>query len=246
MRRKSADIAVAVAVAILGAATLRVHMPGPVIVILGLGLFAAVGYVWSEVLLSPTAPAFERAMVAAGLALLAPIFGGIAVYAAKVPLHRAAWVALLAALIIVGVVVLGIQRLWGAKPAAPPQPGRDLPVRHVFAFGMAVVIATAAVALSVRSAETQKYPGYTQLWMSPVVNNPLRANLGVTNQEGGTLEYRLVLLAQGKVSDTWNVILANGGTWRRTIPYTTKSSLTADLYRLPNLTQPYRHVDNGG
>lgn len=250
MRRKNADIAVAALIAVLGCAAAAARMPGPVVVVLGICLFAAPGYVWEEVLLSRRAAPVERAMVATGLALLAPIFGGIAVYAAKIPLHRGAWVGLLAALTIVGTVVVAIQR--GGRtpePAAPPKPGRagaGLPARHLVAYGAAGIIAIVAIVLSVHSAETQRYPGYTQLWMAPVVKDPVKASLGVTNQQGSTVQYRLVLKLKGKVSDTWNMALANGQTWQRTIPYTTKYSMTADLYRLPNLSQPYRTVDNGG
>lgn len=247
MRRNYLDIAVAVAIAVLAVVAVAAHLPGPVIVVLGIGLFAAPGYVWAELILSAAAPVFERVMVATGLALVAPILGGLAIYGLKISLHRAAWVGLLAALTIIGSVVL-LVRGRGPAPVAAPQQARrrELPRRHLATFGAAGVIGIAALALSVHSAETQKYAGYTQLWMSPVIKNPQQANLGVSNQEGSTLKYRLVLLRKGKQSATWNLTLTNGETWQQTIPYTTQYSVTADLYRLPNLTKPYRTVDNGG
>jgi hypothetical protein len=171
----------------------------------------------------------------------------LAVYAVGIPLHRAAWVGLLAALAMVGAAALWIQRRGAEVSVTSNQPSKvALPRRTLFAFGAAVVIAAGSVTLAVLSANAEKYPGYTQLWMSPVVNSPLEAHLGIANQQGSTLAYRLVLLRKGKVSAAWNLTLTNGHSWQCTIPYTTRYSIVADLYRIPDIQQPYRSVDNGG
>jgi hypothetical protein len=215
-------------------------------IVFGIGLFAAPGYVWSDVFLSPGATALERIGVATGLALIVPILGGLALFAAGIPLHRASWVGLLAGITIVGAAVMAIQRR-AAEPSVPSQRAKRgrLAVWHAVAFGAATAIAVGAVALAVVSADTQKYPGYTQLSLSPLQDKPVTASLGVTNQQGSTLQYRLVLLRKGRVSASWNFTLADGQTWRRTIPFTDKYLIAADLYRLPDLSHPYRNVGNG-
>jgi hypothetical protein len=246
MRHNHADVAVAGGIAILGYAAAMANLPAAVMIVLGIGLFAAPGYVWSEVLLSPRVTGLERIAVATGLALMTPIFGGLVLYAAGIPLRRTSWTGLLAVVTLVGVMALTIQRWKTELPASARQaPAGRHPAWHAAAFGAAAVITIGAVALAVAGAEAQKYPGYTQLWMSPLQQEPLAASLGVTNQQGSTMQYRLVLLRKGQVSATWNLTLASGQTWQRTITFTDKYSVVADLYRLPDLSHPYRNVTNG-
>jgi hypothetical protein len=101
------------------------------------------------------------------------------------------------------------------------------------------------VGIAVASAEAQKYPGYTELWMTPVRTDQNAAILGVTSEQGGATRYRLVLRRKGRVSSTWNLSLASGQTWQRTISFTSKYLIDADLYRLPDMSRPFREVDNG-
>ena len=267
VRRNYSDIAAAEAIAILGCVAFFAHLPEPVMVILGLGLFAAPGYVWSEVFLTSQNRGLERVAIAAGLALMVPVFGGMGLYAAGIPLNRTAWVGLLSVVTLTGAAVALITRRRRPDDPAPPRetqrgpgrrrpgrarPGRVRPARrrwwptwNAVAFGAAAVIAAGAVGLAVASANAQKYPGYTQLWLAPRPGQPGHASLGVDNEQGGTTTYRLVLRRQGRVSATWTLTLASGQTWQRTISYTTSLAMAADLYRLPDLRDPYRQVGNG-
>jgi hypothetical protein len=113
------------------------------------------------------------------------------------------------------------------------------------AFGAAAAIVASAVGLAVFSAETQKYAGYTQLWLAPLPAKASTATLGVDNEQGDPARYRLVVRRRGRVTATWNLNLASGQAWQRTISYATSYAITARLYRLPDLTTPYRQVDNG-
>ena len=247
LRRNHSDIAVAEVIALLGCVAFFVHLPAPLMIVLGLGLFAAPGYVWSEVFLGPRVQGLERVAVATGVALLVPVFGGLVLYAAGIPLHRTAWIGLLSVVTLAGAGVvlitrrrageLGESRSRTVRPHWSPWPAA--------AFGAAVVIAAAAVGLAVASAEAQKYPGYTELWMTPLRTDQDVATLGVTNEQGGATRYRLVLRRKGRVSATWNLSLANGQTWQRTISFTDTYLIGADLYRLPDTSQPFREVDNG-
>jgi len=247
MNRKNLDLVIAVVIAVLGAAAAAANAPVAVTIILGAGLIAAPGYLWTEVLLKRLGSVFERVMVGTALALMLPIFGGLVMYAAGISLHRDAWLGLLAGGTIVGAVALAVLRR-KSEPAETETPAKlkvNLPVRHALIYGAAAVLAVATIFIAVISADNQSQSGYTQLWMAPVKNEAV-ASLGVNNQQGGTVAYRLQLLKKGKVSATWNLTLTNGQTWQRDIPYTSKYSLAANLYRLPNLSDPYRTVGNNG
>lgn len=245
MRRNHVDIAIADAIAILGCAALFVHLPGPAMIVLGLALFAIPGYVWSEVFLGPDIEGLERVAIAIGLALMVPVFGGLGLYAARIPLHRAAWTGLFAIATLAGTAVVLLTRRTPEEEPRQETKRKRWSAWHAVAFGLAAVIATGAVGLAVVSAKIQKYPGYTQLWLSPLPANPDTASLGVTNQQGGTIQYRLVLKRKGRVSATWNLTMTNGQTWQHDISFTDSYPIVADLYKLPDLSHPYRNVDNG-
>jgi hypothetical protein len=165
--------------------------------------------------------------------------------AAGVPLRRPAWVILLAALALAGDIVLAARER--SVPSAVvawrslrwPRLGW-----HALIYAAAIVVAAGAVVLSLASAASQHYPGFTQLWLSPD-KSQANASLGVRNQQGGAERYRLVLLRKGRASQTWNLNLANGQTWQRTIPISVDYSTAANLYLLPDGTHPYRYVSTG-
>ena len=112
-------------------------------------------------------------------------------------------------------------------------------------FAAAVLVAAGAVGLAAVGAARQPQPGFTQLWLSPQRPGARTLSLGVTNDQGRTTSYRLVLQRDGQVIDTWNLTLGDGRTWQRQVPFTGKQALTAGLYRLPDLTHPYRYVSVG-
>lgn len=242
MRRNQADIAVAAVVPVVyfGAATLGA--PAAVLAVLGLVLAACPGYVWAEVLLSPQVTGLERAAVAAGLALAVPIIGGLALAAAGIPLHRTTWAALFAGAALLGdAVLLGLRRTGRRAPPGARQRAPRLATRQAVALGTALVIAAGAVVLAVAGATRQQHPGFTQLWLlaGPHAHT---ASLGVSNHQGTTTRYRLVLLHKARVSATWNLTLSNGQSWQRVIGVSDTGTVAARLYRLPDLAHPYRYV----
>lgn len=282
-RYRNIDIAIAAIVAILGGLAAAKNMPGQVTIPLGTALFFAPGYLWSEAILSQQLPGIERAMTTVGMALIFPILGGFLFYGLHIPLFKSSWVGLLVVLTLLGVVAVAIQRLRGVPVDQPQQPRRTQPpprqggpvVLHSFIFGLAAVVGIGAVAFSVKNAEAQKFPGYTMLSMTAVVNNTAaqnaailsndpaaqdaaalaadnaqgkatQAHLVVTNHQGVPEQYLLKLLRRGKVTNTWPITLNDGQTWHKTIAWTTNYSMLADLYLLPNTSTPFHYVNNGG
>jgi hypothetical protein len=281
-RNRNLDIAIAAIVAILGGLAAAKHLPGQVTIPLGTALFFAPGYLWSEAILSQRLPGIERAMTTVGMALIFPILGGFLFYGLHIPLFKSSWIGLLVVLTLLGVVAVAIQRLREAPAGQPQQPRRNQPpprqsgsvVLHSFIFGLAAVIGIGAVAFSVKSADAQKFPGYTMLSMTAIVNNSAaqnaailsndpaaqdaaaraadnaqaaatQAHLIVTNHQGVPEQYQLKLLQKGKVTNTWPITLNDGQTWQMTIAWTTNYSLLADLYLLPNTSTPLHYVNNG-
>ena len=255
MNRDNIDYIAAIAIALFECAAFAAHAPSPVTIILGLALFAAPGYLWSMVILGRKPTTLEGVVVACILAFIVPIFGGLGLYVWGIRLHVAVWIGLFTAATVIGSVALAIQRRAveppvervTKAPVADRQAGmKPWRLPHAIAFCAAALIAATAVALAVFGAQAQKYPGYVQLWLTPQQNdNSQSAALGVTNEQGHTVQYRLVLLEKGRVRSAWNLTLTNGQTWQQTVPYTIAYSMVADLYKLPDVSKPYRTVNNG-
>src|SRR5437764_1101869 len=85
-----------------------------------------------------------------------------------------------------------------------------------------MLVAAGAVGLAVAGAARQPQPGFTQLWLSPQRQDAHTLSLGVTNDQGRTTSYRLVLRRDGRVIDSWNLTLGAGRTWQRSVPFTGK------------------------
>jgi hypothetical protein len=262
---RNVDIFVAGGAALLGGAAYVAHVPGPVQVVLGIALFFAPGYLWSEAILIQRLSTLERFLTSAGLALIFPIIGGFLFYGLRIPLFRSAWVGMLVVLTLLGVVAVAVQRLRqplddprpvarGPRPGSRPRAaadrtsaGRVAPVHGVI-YGVAAVVALGAVALSVHGAETQKQPGTTVVSLSPLLTDAARADIVVVNHEGATEQYDIKLYRKGKLATTWNhVTLASGQTWKQVVDYTVHQGdgILVDVYLLPDSTKPVGFADNG-
>jgi hypothetical protein len=257
MYRRNLDIFIAGGLALLGGAAYEAHVPGPVQVVLGIALFFAPGYLWSEAILSQRLTGVERVMTSAGMSLILPILGGFLFYGLRISLFRSAWVGLLVVLSLLGVVAVAIVRLreQPAPPEAQPGPaagqrpgGNRRALPHVIIYGAAALVALGSVAFSVHSAQNQKFPGRTMFWLQPdTAANAVKASLGATNYQGVTEQYEVKLLEKNKVIYSHAFTLANGQTWQTPVKYTTASgdSLVANLYLLPDSSKPYLTTDNG-
>lgn len=250
MSRRHEDLWVTFTVAVLACAAAALRAPVAVTAVLGLVLFAAPGYLLGQLLAGSGRPALERLAVSAGLALCVPVIGGLLLYLARLPLNRSSWLGLLAGVTVVADVLLFVRRRQDRKAPGPggPRPGQESARRRpqlgqAAVFGLAVLVAAGAVALAREGVSVQRYPGFTQLWLAPDARTHA-LSLGVSNDEGVTTEYQLVLLHNSKVVDRWNLTLRNGQVWRRSPPPFT-SNIAAHLYRRPDFGHIYREVRIG-
>jgi hypothetical protein len=243
MMRRQADLAITAAAALLACVSVALGAPVAITALLGIVLLTAPGYLLGQLLFDGRLAGLERLSVLTGLTLCVPIFGGLLLFAAGLPLHRATWLGLLGGTTLACDLALLLRRRRGGAAAFSwPRLGKRLPTRHAVAFGAAIVITVCAVGVARAGVAFQRYPGFTQLWLAHPDENAATADLGVGNYSGATTRYRLILLHNKRVVASWNLTLANGQTWQRSPAFNGTYIIGATLYRLPDLTHPYRHV----
>ena len=84
----------------------------------------------------------------------------------------------------------------GRHRSAGPAGGGGYRRRRLAIFAAAVLVAAAAVTLARIGVSDQPQPGFTQLWLSPARQKADTLILGISNNQGSTTSYRLVLLTQ--------------------------------------------------
>ena len=236
-----ADVAATALVAVAACAAAAGDVPAPVMIVLGIALFAAPGYLLGQLLLGSRMAGLERVAVMAALALVVPVLGGLLLYAARVPLHRPGWLGLLAGVTLAADAALFARRRHlGMAPVTWRAPGW-----HAVAFTAAILVAACGVGLASVGVARQPQPAFTELWLSPQRQDAHILNLGVRNDQGRTTSYRVVVSRDGRTAATWNLTLGNGRTWQRPVPFTGQGILAAALYRLPDVTHRYRFVSTG-
>lgn len=137
-------------------------------------------------------------------------------------------------------VVLVDPRTTGERSAPGQRP--RISRWNLAAFGLAAVVAAGGVGFAYAGAARQHYPGFTQLSLVDRHGTPAAAAVGVTNQLDGPARFRLIVLRKGAPPVRWDLDLANGRTWQHMVPFDGSTTMTANLYRLPDVTHPYRHV----
>ena len=116
---------------------------------LGIALFVATGYLWSESLLDQRLGGLERAATAAGLAMMVPVLGDIGLYALHIPLNRASWTALMAVATLSGSALLIVRRRRAAPQATSDTPrSTAFSTRNYAALALAAVVAIGAVVVA--------------------------------------------------------------------------------------------------
>lgn len=254
MKYRSIDILVVNALTIIMVALVFVlpsnALPGR---ILTLPLvFILPGYVATAALLTGQAlKAPKRLVFTLGLSLVIVVLAGLVLNLTPIGLQAGSWAVFLGAITLAASVIALVRRQRQNLPAS----GRfsawniGLSLPQGLLLGLAALIVCGAFAVSIVGAQQQPYPGFTQLWLVPASGSTQQhtVNVGLSNMESTTMEYRLVVNVNGKVVREWSAIDLNpNGKWDTTfaIPSSSAGSakVEADLYCTNAPTTLYRHV----
>jgi hypothetical protein len=182
-------------------------------------------------------------MWGAGLALAGAVLTGLLLNLVT-GFTRLSWTVALAIVVVACACGVAVSRRRGAaeaasapvtdaradavKPAIVRRIGfRFSPVTSGFLL-LAAVLAGGAVWLGNASAGWEHSPGFAQLWLTPATE--ATSTLGVRDNFAGQQTFRLVLRADGgRVLGAWDLSLAQGQAWQRTVARPAGSTLTATL-----------------
>jgi uncharacterized membrane protein len=105
---------------------------------------------------------------------------------------------------------------------------------------VSVALLITAITVSVKSAQHQPRPTFTELWMLPAPHGNA-VDVGIHSHENHPVAYRLVLTAGGRTVQTWDVTLASGAEWERRSTTPPSAQIAARLY-VPGRNDAYRMV----
>lgn len=207
------------------------------------------GYALSAVVFPPGSlrswqpgPWLLRGIWAAGLSLAASVLGGLILNLTPGGLTRTNWAVFLGALTLLAVAVALIQswRRGGVpdpgqarRPAGRPRAPRASRASRARALAIggcalgAVVLGIAAIRVAQVSAERHNPSDFAQLWLVPGTSSA--ATLGVRSDYPGEHGFRLVLHRGASVAATWDLALAKGQSWQRTVTDPAGQRLSAEL-----------------
>ncbi len=221
MRRRPFDL---IAVLVVAAAALALVLSGsssPVLrTIFALPLVLLLpGYALTAALFpNRTLSIPECSAFSLGLSLAIAAFGGLLLNWTPWGLQATSWAVLLAS-VTLGASLIALLRRRGRPATDPGWPSARLRLHHVLMFGLAAWVAIAAIAVARVGALRQSTPGFTQLWILPTGETGQDAvRVGVYSLESSAKQYRLLILASGRVVREWPMIeLEPKGTWETTV-----------------------------
>ena len=173
------------------------------------------------------------------------ILGGLVLNFTPWGLERRSWAVMLAGITILAAVAAGAQRTRGAHAADRPRIRlRPAPLLLVV---LAVLVSAAALGISREGAlQADSQSKFTQLWMVPT-SGKRTLQVGITNKEGSTERYRVVVRAgRQRLSSSGVIMLRAGRSWVASVRLPSglqpHVQVEADLYRAAEPGVVYRHV----
>jgi uncharacterized membrane protein len=186
----------------------------------------------------------ERFLFAIGLSLAVVILSGLVLNITPWGLQSNSWLLLLSVITLVSSVI-AMWRRWRiqSKESAPER--FYLPPRQVLYFGMAIVVISSALILTLTPRSPNNIQGYTSLWILPgPVTQPDTLIVGIHSQEVEITHYSLQITYNGQLKQEWSDIsLTPGILWEQSITVPAGQGLMeAVLYRIDNPGIVYRRV----
>ena len=186
----------------------------------------------------------SRLLFALALSIALLGVGGLVLQVTRIGLFSEAWVILLGIVTLLGCLVALLRRAPSTTEQRQPL---DLNVAHLLMIGAAAVLVLVAFNMAQEGARQQPRSGFTQLWMLPSEQGASQVTVGLRNEEGQALTYRLVIEVGGQSVGEWqSVPLAPGEAWETSalIPLLPGANDTVEalLYRSDAPDAVYRSV----
>jgi len=210
-------------------------------------VFVLPGYALSAALFPPRAIGRDlRLVLTVVLSLAALALGGLVLHLVTA-LGRDTFIGLLAVvtLLAAAVALKGRQamRVGGSRRRSRPPP-------IGVALALAATIGLAGVAIAIASAGAHRQidkSHFSALWLLPQGGGQVPPNeppvlVGIGNQEGKTVDYRLTVHQGGREIGTWKVRLDDGQEWEITLPAEALSDTGTLIASLHRFRQTYRRV----
>lgn len=183
----------------------------------------------------------ERVMFTLGISLGLAVVSGLALNWTRWGLQPASWTLFLGGIALVATLVGSLRR------ERQPAPRLVRPAWRSITLGAAAgVFVVAAYGLAAYGATQRPAAAFTQLWMLPRPDDPRAVEIGIRNEEGMAIRYRLVLRAGVDVVQEWpQITLQTGEEWQTVValsPEATTEDLVASLYRQDQPNTVYRYV----
>jgi uncharacterized membrane protein len=205
------------------------------------------GYAVAAALFPPgTVGVAERFVLTIAFSLAVVCLGGFVLNMVPGWMRSAGWLPWLAIITLAASGIAALRR-GHAEPDGLAHPLRMFRVRHTVLIGLAVVVVVGAFYVSRAAAARQQASTFTQLWIVPSSSGaPSDVQVGIYNEEGRTMRYRLQLVSGNTVVREWAQLeLTPRQRWMTTValPATrSRQDVAGLLYRLDTPATPYRRV----
>jgi uncharacterized membrane protein len=242
------DLAVVIALALVAFLVALTPITGPVRTAALLPLVLILpGYALGAALFMPAEISRElRIVLSVPFSVAVSVLGGVMVQLV-IGLDRPVWAGLLASATVLAAVV-ALRRRDG-MPADGGSSSLRLPrltVAWLLAMLGAIAVAGWAIAIATDGVHRQQDRArFSSLWLVPEdpsapTGQPVR--IGVSNQEGRAVAYRLTVRQGARTVAQWPLRLEPAEEWEATLPASTISGTGPLVGRLKRGGQPYRRV----
>lgn len=237
-----------------GTALLIWLAPASTVVHLVLGLLLVLvlpGYALTELLFAKgQLTRTERLLYTLGGSVMVATLGALLLNQLPSGVQTNGWIGLLVGVTLIGTLLGALKRQPAVSTTAPtaatPRPRLRISFNQLLVLAIAVGVAGIAVKTAQTPITPQGLTGYTLLWMLPAADTS-RLALGISNQEFAPTAYKLQVKVDKQLAQEWpSLLLGVNGRWAAELAVPAAAvaghEITAELYRLDQPDQLYRHV----
>jgi uncharacterized membrane protein len=251
MRHNAADLLLVILFSLAATAAVALDAPALVRVALTMPLiFVFPGYsvivaLFPECDLDGAA----RLLIVVTFSLALTACGGLLLHFTGAGLASGSWTLFLTSIVLSASAVAFVRR---ARRPAATGPSRRLNIRagQAALVGVGLILTVVTLGVAREGVLGREQAGFTQLWAVPLPTPPdvmQIIQIGIRNEEGVPVRYRLVVFEGNAVVVAWNEInMMSGESWQTiyTLPkgFVTSDKLEIELYRLDEPETVYRRV----